>query len=148
MGRKTIAVAMIVKNEEALLARCLESVKEADAIYILDTGSQDRTVEIAKQYTPNVFLDVWIDDFSYHQNKIKSYVQEDWILSIDADEVLISPWAKVQEAAELGKNMVRVMMVAEGSIPNSFGFGRLFRSTPDIYWCQPIHKHLNLRGLS
>ena len=58
--RKTIAVAMIVKNEEDLLARCLESVKEADAIYICDTGSVDRTIEIARQYTENVYLDfIW-----------------------------------------------------------------------------------------
>lgn len=63
MSRKTIAVAMIVKNEEELLSRCLETVKGADAIYILDTGSRDRTIEIARRYTDKVFLDfIWIDD--------------------------------------------------------------------------------------
>jgi len=143
---KTIAVAMIVKNEEALLARCLETVKEADAIYILDTGSTDRTVEIARKYTDNVFLDyVWVDDFSSAQNHIKSKVKEDWILSIDADERLIVPFSNVREAAEKAKDVVRVHMVAEGQ-KTDFGFSRLFRNTPDIYWVSAIHKHLNIPG--
>jgi len=56
---KTVGVAMIVKNEEALLARCLESVKGLP-LYILDTGCQDRTIEIAQRYTDNVFIDfIW-----------------------------------------------------------------------------------------
>lgn len=148
MSRKTIAVAMIVKNEEELLSRCLETVKGADAIYILDTGSRDRTIEIARRYTDKVFLDfIWIDDFSEAQNFIKSKVKEDWILSIDADEQLLCPWSDVQAAVDQAENVVRVKMVAEGDhAANNFHFGRLFRSTPDIFWCQSIHKHLNVPG--
>lgn len=142
----TVAVAMIVKNEEALLARCLESVKSADAIYIADTGSIDRTVEIARQYTPNVYLDyVWDDDFAGAQNFIKNKVKEDWILSIDADE-FCHDFEEVRKAIELGKDMIRVGMVAEGGNRLEFGFGRLFRNSPDIFWVQPIHKHLNIPG--
>lgn len=144
---KTIAVAMIVKNEEALLARCLDSVKEADAIYILDTGSQDKTVEIARRYTNNVFLDyIWADDFSEAQNLVKSRVKEDWILSIDADEYLDCSFDEVRKAIELAKDVVRVTMSAEGGEKLDFAFGRVFRNTPDIYWCQAIHKHLNVPG--
>lgn len=148
MSRKTIAVAMIVKNEEELLARCLETVKGADAIYILDTGSRDRTIKIARRYTDKVFLDfIWVDDFSLAQNHIKSKVKEDWILSIDADEQLLCPWSDVQAAVEQAENVVRVKMVAEGDHQaNNFHFGRLFRNTPDIFWCQSIHKHLNVPG--
>lgn len=148
MSRKTIAVAMIVKNEEELLARCLETVKGADAIYILDTGSRDRTIKIARRYTDKVFLDfIWIDDFSAAQNWIKSKVKEDWILSIDADEQLLCPWSDVQAAVDQAENVVRVKMVAEGDhAANNFHFGRLFRNTPDIFWCQSIHKHLNVPG--
>lgn len=142
----TVAVAMIVKNEEALLARCLESVKGADAIYIADTGSTDRTIEIARQYTDNVFLDfIWNDSFCDAQNFIKSKVKEDWILSIDADE-FCHDFSEVRKAIELGKDMIRVGMVAEGGHRLEFGFGRLFRNCPEIYWVQPIHKHLNLPG--
>ncbi len=143
---KTIAAVMIVKNEEALLARCLESVKGLDNLYILDTGSRDRTVEIARQYTDNVFLDsVWIADFSFHQNLIKSRVKEDFILSIDADEILESV-DEVRKAVEICKDTVRVHMEAEGDPAHNFGFPRLFRNTPEIFWVQPIHKHLNVPG--
>lgn len=143
----TIAVAMIVKNEEAMLERCLNSVIGADSIYILDTGSQDRTIEIARKYTDKVFLDfIWIDSFCKAQNHIKSKVKEDWILSIDADEVLTCDWSEVQKAVSLAsEDMVRVTMMGEGEL-NTFGFGRLFRNKPDVYWEQDIHKHLNVPG--
>lgn len=142
---KTVAVAMIVKNEEALLARCLESVKGLP-IYILDTGSQDSTVQIALQYTDNVYLDfIWTDDFSAAQNLIKSRVKEDFILSIDADEVLLTGIQSVIDAAQKAKDVARVKMIAEGTMLD-FGFGRIFRNTPDIFWCQSIHKHLNIPG--
>ena len=147
MSRKTIAVCIICKNEEALIGRALESVKWAEAIYVCDTGSTDGTIEVVKKYTQNICLSfVWCDDFSAAQNHCKSHVKEDWILSLDSDEVLLSGEADVRAAIELAQDVVRVKMVAEGSIPNSFGFGRLFRNTPDIYWCQPIHKHLNVPG--
>lgn len=144
---KTIAVCMIVKNEEALLARALESVKEADAIYICDTGSADNTIEIAKRYTKNVCIEyVWDDDFASCQNHCKSHAKEDWILSLDADEYLDCPFDEVRKAVELAKDYVSCKMIAEGGHRLQFGFSRLFRNSPDIYWCQPIHKHLNLPG--
>lgn len=147
--RKTIAVAMIVKNEEVLLARCLESVKDADAIYILDTGSIDNTIEVAKRYTDNVFIDyVWDDDFASAQNHLleKMRGKYDWILSIDADEALLCDFDEVRKAVEKAKDYVACKMIAEGGGRLEFVFSRLFRNTPEIYWCQRIHKHLNLPG--
>lgn len=138
---------MICKNEEALIGRALESVKWADSIHILDTGSKDNTVQIALQYTPNVYLDsVWVDDFSYHQNLVKSRTTDSWILSLDSDEVCLSTEEEVRAAVEQAKDVVRVTMVAEGDQQNTFGFGRLFRNTPEIYWEAAIHKHLNVPG--
>jgi len=143
---KTVAVVMIVKNEEALLARCLESVKDADAIYITDTGSTDNTIEISRRYMDNVDLGyIWDDDFSGAQNFAKRNVKEDWILSIDADE-FCHDFSEVRKAIELGNDMIRVGMIADGGNRLEFGFGRLFRNSPDIYWCQKIHKHLNIPG--
>jgi glycosyltransferase involved in cell wall biosynthesis/LmbE family N-acetylglucosaminyl deacetylase len=137
---------MIVKNEEALLARCLESVKECDQLVIVDTGSTDRTIEIAKKYTDEVYLDyVWDDNFSGAQNHAREKMVTSWILSIDADE-FCHDFSEVRKAIELGKDMIRVTMIAEGSQRMEFGFGRLFRNSPDIFWCQPIHKHLNVPG--
>lgn len=149
MKKPSIVACLIVKNEEALLGRCLESIKDADAIYILDTGSIDRTVEIARKYTDNVFLDfIWTDDFQQAQNHLLNKVRGkyDWVLSLDADEVLLSDFDEVRKAVELGKDMIRVTMVAEGGNRLEFGFGRLFRNTPEIYWMQKIHKHLNIPG--
>ena len=61
----TISLCMIVKNEEAILARCLDSVADLmDEIIIVDTGSDDRTKEIARRYTDQVSDYVWEDDFA------------------------------------------------------------------------------------
>ncbi len=147
---KTIAVALIVKNEEEMLERCLKSVAGCDNIYILDTGSRDNTVEVARKYTNNVFLDfVWTDSFCDAQNFLLDKIRgkEDFILSIDADEFLNVPFEEVRRAVELAtSDMIRVKMIAGGGGRLNFGFGRLFRNKPEIFWVQPIHKHLNIPG--
>ncbi|WBW96577.1 TPR domain-containing glycosyltransferase [Oceanirhabdus sp. W0125-5] len=80
---------MIVKNEEDNLERCLKSAEGiADEIIIVDTGSSDSTVEIAKKYTPNVYFFKWINDFSAARNFSLSKATGDWILILDADDEL------------------------------------------------------------
>ena len=143
---KTIGVAVIAKNEEALIGRCLASVVGADQCVVVDTGSIDRTIEIAKQYTDEVYTDfIWCDDFSAAQNHAKSKMKTDWILSLDCDE-FVHDFSEVRKAIELGKDMIRCGMIAEGGSRLEFGFGRLFRNYPEIFWLQPIHKHLNVPG--
>ncbi|MBT9544047.1 MAG: glycosyltransferase family 2 protein [Candidatus Sericytochromatia bacterium] len=84
-----ISVCMIVKNEAPCLARCLESVKGiADEIIIVDTGSEDQTVQIAHTFTDKVFHFDWCDDFSAARNESLKHATGDWILILDADEVL------------------------------------------------------------
>lgn len=87
-----ITVSMIVKNEEKVLEKCLESVKDADNIVIIDTGSTDNTIEIARRYTNNIYYGdeyLWKKDFAFHRNQSLSKCPlNDWILIIDADEVL------------------------------------------------------------
>jgi len=88
---KGISVCMIVKNEERFLEQCLNSIKNlADEIIIADTGSTDRTKEIARKFTDKIFDYEWKNDFSEARNFSLSKATKDWILSIDADEV-ISP---------------------------------------------------------
>jgi glycosyltransferase involved in cell wall biosynthesis len=140
---KTIGVAIICKNEEALLGRCLESVKEADAIYVCDTGSEDKTIEIAKKYTPNVCTEFkWNDRFCDARNHVKSHVKEDWILSIDADEYL-HDFSEVRKAVEQAKDCVAVFMHQEHG-PVTFRVPRLFRNTPDIMWFGAVHNYLGV----
>ncbi len=83
----TISVCMIVKNEEKNLAGCLDCLKRiADEIVIVDTGSTDRTKEIAKQYTNKIYDFEWINDFSAARNFAFSKATMDYIYSADADE--------------------------------------------------------------
>ena len=88
---KTISVCLIVKNEERVLARCLECVdKFADEIIIVDTGSVDKTEEIAKKYTDKVYDFTWTGNFSDARNFSFSKATKDYIMWLDADDY-ISP---------------------------------------------------------
>ena len=87
MEDKLLTACLIVKNEEAVIRRALESVKEADEIVIVDTGSVDKTVEIAKEYG-KVYRFEWCDDFSAARNYAISKCKTDWALTIDADMYL------------------------------------------------------------
>jgi len=86
-----LSIGMIVKNEEKVLRRCLESLKSItqqikSEIIIADTGSTDSTVEIAKEYTDNVFYFEWINDFAAARNSTLEKAKGKWFLFIDADE--------------------------------------------------------------
>ena len=81
----TISLCMIVKNEEKLLARCLDSVADLmDEIIIVDTGSTDRTKEIAARYTDKVFDFAWVNDFAAARNFAFSKASMKYIYSADA----------------------------------------------------------------
>lgn len=85
----TISLCMIVKNEEQVLARCLDSVADLmDEIIIVDTGSTDRTKEIAARYTDQIYDFTWIGDFSAARNFSFSKATMEYIYAPDADEVL------------------------------------------------------------
>ena len=84
-----ISLCMIVRNEQAHLARCLDSVADAvDEIVILDTGSTDRTKEIARRYTQNVFDFAWRDDFAAARNAAFAHAIKPYLMWMDADDVL------------------------------------------------------------
>ncbi len=87
--KPTISACMIVKNEETLLPTCLNSIKNAvDEIIIVDTGSTDNTVAIARSFGARVYYHTWNDSFSEARNHSLGYASGDWILQIDADEEL------------------------------------------------------------
>lgn len=86
----TISLCMIVKNESINLKNCLDSIKNVvDEIIIVDTGSTDNTVEIAKEYSDKVFFFEWIDNFAAARNFSFSKASMDYILWLDADDVLL-----------------------------------------------------------
>lgn len=83
----TIAAAMIVRDEEAHLGRCLASLRPmCDEIVVVDTGSRDRTIEIARQFGAQVHEHPWTNNFAAARNSALSYVEADWAFTIDADE--------------------------------------------------------------
>ena len=85
----SISLAMIVRNEEKYLSHCLLSVCGlADEIVVVDTGSTDGTIEIAKSYNAKVFNFEWVDDFSEARNYSLSHCTGDWVLILDADEAI------------------------------------------------------------
>jgi glycosyltransferase involved in cell wall biosynthesis len=80
---------MIVKNEEETLDKCLSKANNlVDEIIIVDTGSIDKTKQIALKYTDKVFDFIWCDDFSKARNFSVSKASNDWVLVLDADEVI------------------------------------------------------------
>lgn len=80
---------MIVKNEEAVLGRCLDCLQEiADEIIIVDTGSTDRTKEIAARYTDKIYDFQWVDDFAAARNASLRRATKDYVYIADADEVI------------------------------------------------------------
>lgn len=84
-----ISVCIIAKNEEKYLGGCLEHLKDYDwEIVVVDTGSTDNTVEIAKKYTNSVYHFEWCDDFSRAKNFAAKKAKNDIIVSLDADEYL------------------------------------------------------------
>jgi len=143
-----ISLCMIVKNEESCLGRCLKSVREyVDEIVIVDTGSTDKTVEIAESYGAKIYHHPWENDFSKHRNQSLSYATGDWIFQLDADEELF---------AEDGPNLKRVVksgkadyyqcmfydMKKDGSVHGVFNLIRLFRNGMGMSYTRKVHNQL------
>lgn len=151
----TVSVCMIVKNEENVLARCLNSLKDlAEEIVIVDTGSVDRTKEIAKKYTDKIFDFVWIDDFSAARNFAFSKCTKEYIYSADADEVLDienqKRFLKLKQAMLPEIEIVQMYYLNRSKNFNTTGnFEREYR--PKLYkrlrtfvWEDPIHETVRL----
>ena len=90
-----LSIGMIVKNEEKYLEQCLNSIRTIlenvdSELIIADTGSTDRTVEIARKFTDKVFYFEWIKDFAAARNSTLEKAQGEWYMFIDADEILTS----------------------------------------------------------
>ena len=81
-----LSVVVLTKNEESNIAACLESVKWADEIVVMDDESTDKTIDIAKRYTDKVIVSSMNRDFAKQRNLSISHCSGDWILQMDADE--------------------------------------------------------------
>ncbi|MBW1961906.1 MAG: glycosyltransferase [Deltaproteobacteria bacterium] len=110
----SLSLCMIVKNEERFLSDCLSSARHwVDEMVIVDTGSTDRTVNIAQSHGAKVYHHPWENDFSKHRNQSIRYATGDWILWLDADEALepgagdiLRKWITEKDADSLAVTMV------------------------------------------
>lgn len=89
-----LSVIIITKNETLNIRECLESVKWADEIIVVDSGSSDNTVAICREFTPHVYVHDW-PGFGAQKNRALDYATRDWVLSLDADE-RITPELRVE----------------------------------------------------
>lgn len=147
-----LSFCIIVKNEEQNLPRCLASVwGVVDEMIVLDTGSSDRTIDIAKSFGAQVHSFAWCNDFSAARNESLNYVQGDWVLVLDADEVLVpeivpSLKGAIAKSDYLVFNLVRQEIGAAQS-PYSL-ISRLFRRHPEIWFTRPYHAMIDDRVIA
>lgn len=148
----SISLCMIVKNEERVLARCLDSLASAmDEIIIVDTGSADATKEIAKRYTDNVYDFKWTGSFADARNFAASKATKEYIYTADADEYLD---ADNQEKLKQLKailmpeiEMVQMLYCTRGENNTVYNFEKeyrpkLYRRLRPFVWIDPIHETL------
>ncbi|MBD2022400.1 tetratricopeptide repeat protein [Leptolyngbya sp. FACHB-36] len=140
----SVSLCMIVRDEETALPSCLQSVQAiVDELVVVDTGSVDRTVAIAREFGARVHPFEWCDDFSAARNVSLELAQGDWILVLDADEGLLPdsiPALKqvIQTKDILAVNLLR-REVGAAQAPYS-AVSRLFRNRPDIRFFRPYHE--------
>lgn len=143
---------MIVKNEERVLEACLESISPwVDEIIIVDTGSTDKTKQIAEKFTRNVYDFPWIDDFSAARNESLGHATGDWIFWIDADDTVpVETGQRIRAlAASAGTGIgAFTMRVVLPSAPGEIGtrtinHTKLFRNIADYRFYGAIHEQIS-----
>jgi tetratricopeptide (TPR) repeat protein len=141
-----LSVCLIVKNEERFLAQCLKSVRGLAAqIVVVDTGSTDRTVEIAREFGADIYSFAWCDDFAAARNAALEHATGDWVLMLDADEELPpAQHAKLltdkKDAAAIA---FRLPLVNAGQEQEGRSFvPRLFRNAPEVFFTGRIHEQV------
>ncbi len=155
MKRTKISLCMIVKNEEKCLERCLKSVGGfADEIIIVDTGSSDRTKEIASKFTENVFDFVWVDDFSKARNFAFEKAHGEYIMWLDADDY-ISPenLAKLMNLKSRLDGGVDVYMLkyeiafdSQGNSVFTYNRERILKNDKSFFWRGEVHECITPHG--
>lgn len=145
-----LSLCMICKNEEKKIARCINSVKEVvDEMIIVDTGSDDHTIEIAKSLGAQVFEIVWEKNFAKAKNVAIDKATGDWIIFLDADEYLIKESATVtrkliKEAIQGKKECVYCELLNEhnGQVTSSFKANRIFKRSSKLRYKGRVHERL------
>lgn len=153
-----LSLALMIKNEEKYLKQCLEALlplkKEIDAeIIVVDTGSTDNSVNIAKIYADRVYQEEWKDDFAYMRNLLIDKCNGSWVLMVDGDEILENPegiinffnsnlYKKYSSAAVYLKNII-------SDDDDRYIIGtlvRLFKKDKNTYYIGIVHEQLQFKS--
>ncbi|WP_313131423.1 glycosyltransferase family 2 protein [Anaerocolumna sp.] len=150
----TISACLIVKNEEKILARCLDSIKDiVDEIVIVDTGSTDKTKDIARNYTDKIYDFQWIDDFAAARNFSFSKASKDYIYVVDADEVIDEEnrikFLQLKEAMLPEIEIVQMKYANQLQFNTTYNFDveyrpKLYKRVRSFCWIDPIHESIDL----
>jgi glycosyltransferase involved in cell wall biosynthesis len=142
-----ITLCMIARDEEEFLGECLQHAQGAfDEFILVDTGSKDRTVEIAESFGAQVLHQPWEDNFSKPRNLGLQAATGDWILVLDADEHIVSGGCKqirqlVKDPRALGYHMLFTNQHGDGKTAGVM-MVRLFRNLPGIEYKNIIHEQV------
>ncbi|MGN0656698.1 MAG: glycosyltransferase family 2 protein [Ruminiclostridium sp.] len=155
-----LTIGMIVKNEEKYLEQCLTAIKpileQVDSeLIIADTGSTDRTVEIARRFTDNVFFFEWIKDFAAARNSTLQKAKGEWFMYLDADEIFEScdeiisffnsgEYKKYNSASYIQRNYSDIQ--GGDGYYSDFRAPRLTKILPRTRFIKPVHEFLNTYG--
>jgi len=143
---------MIVKNEEEFLPQCLESAQAyVDEIVVVDTGSTDRTIEIAQSYGARIYHHPWENNFSKHRNQSIHYATGDWLLILDADEKIDRDTAHLLKKAISQTDASAISVIVrsyldKGTYYNESISPRLFRNGQGFRYVGFVHNQPVIKG--
>ena len=151
----TISLCMIVKNEEEVLAQCLRSVEGiCDEIIIVDTGSTDATKEIASQFTDKIYDFAWIDDFAAARQYAFDKATMDYIMWLDADDILADADRKkllalkqnLDPSVDAVSMLYHIAFDAAGNPTFTYRRNRIVKRSRGFRWIGPVHEYLEVGG--
>jgi glycosyltransferase involved in cell wall biosynthesis/SAM-dependent methyltransferase len=151
--RPGVSLCMIVKNEEANLASCLETVADlVQEIVVVDTGSTDQTREIARRFGARVHEFPWVDDFAAARNESLKHASCRWVFWMDADDRLDGPnrsrlkglFAALHDKDENAAYVMKCYCLPDpiSRAPTVVDHLRLFRNYPQLRWRYRVHEQI------
>jgi glycosyltransferase involved in cell wall biosynthesis len=154
----TISVIVITKNEERNIRECLETVRWANEIVVADDGSEDKTIEIAKEFTDKTYMHAWLG-YGAAKNFALSHCTSEWVLSLDADE-RVTPELQAEIISAITSAAPDIVAFNMPRRANFLGrwinhcgwypgrITRVFRRNAGLFSEEKVHERLKVNGLT
>lgn len=142
-----ITACLIVKNEEKYIGQCLRNLSNiVDEIVIVDTGSVDKTINIAKQFNVKIYYHKWNNNFAEARNHCLKYANTNWVLIIDADETIELTNLKYNDLNEkIGGIKINIKNYIDNKLDkfSTHQYTRIFRNKPEFRFEGIIHEQIS-----